>query len=72
MSFHETFQASEEDEEQDDELDKRDLLGEMLIAAISCKERGAKHPLTQDVALQLMHMNKDQTMSPARPNKYQI
>ncbi|QRF90611.1 conjugative transfer ATPase [Alcaligenes faecalis] len=97
VSFHETFQAREEDEEQDDELDKRDLLGEMLIAAIlmitggeadevaqmsradrylvsraiimaaiSCKERGAKHPLTQDVALQLMHMNKDQTMSPAR------
>lgn len=80
-----------------DEMDKRDLLGEMLIAAImmitggekdevarmgradrylvsraiilaamACKKRGDKHPLTQDVALQLMHMNQDKTMSSAR------
>lgn len=91
-------QAGASDEEDDSTvLEKRDLLGEMMIAAImmitggekeevarmsradrylvsraiiraamTCKRDGAKHPLTQDVALQLMHMHQDATLSPAR------
>lgn len=86
------------DEPEDDEsTDKRDLLGEMLIAAImmitggekseteqlrradrylisraiiratiKSAERQALHPLTQDVALELMAMHEDPTLSPHR------
>ncbi|RMX08147.1 conjugative transfer ATPase [Corticibacter populi] len=86
-----------EDDEDDSELQKRDLLGEMLIAAImmitggetaevarmgradrylistaiiraamQCRDEGRAHPLAQDVALQLMGMNKDPSLSAVR------
>ena len=38
----------------------------IIRASMKCKKDGAKHPLTQDVALQLMHMNQDATLSAAR------
>lgn len=90
--------ASGDEADADDEgTDKRDLLGEMLIAAImmitggeqqevermSRADRylitnaiiraatrsaaeGRKHPLTHDVAIDLMGMHADATLSPAR------
>lgn len=91
----ETF--DEEDGSEDEENDKRDWLGEMLIsalmmitggeaneiarmgradrylvsraiikAAVQAKKLGQKHPLTQDVALQLTDMVRDQSLSPSR------
>lgn len=83
--------------EDDDAEERRDILGEMLIAAIMmitggerveteqmrradrylvtraiikaavrCAKEGKKHPLTQDVALELMAMNTDPTLSSNR------
>ena len=84
-------------DDDDDATDKRDLLGEMLIAAVmmitggedqevkrmSRADRylvtnaiiraanksfaeGRKHPLTHDVAIELMGMHSEGTLSPAR------
>lgn len=89
--------ATDDAEDDKDEEEKRDILGEMLIAAIMmitggekaetdqlrradrylvtraiikaalrCAKEGKKHPLTQDVALELMAMNNDATLSPNR------
>jgi conjugative transfer ATPase len=85
------------DDSDDEGTDKRDLLGEMLIAAIMMitggesqevermsradrylvtnaiiraatrsQAEGRKHPLTHDVAIALMGMHADGTLSPAR------
>ena len=87
----------EGDDEDDDTLEKRDILGEMLIAAImmitggekaeteqlrradrylitraiiraaiASAQKQQKHPLTQDVAVELMAMHSDPTLSPSR------
>ncbi|GKS92638.1 conjugative transfer ATPase [Acidovorax sp. SUPP2539] len=85
-------------QDQDDEgTERRDLLGEMLIAAIMmvtggekqevarmgradrylvsraiirasvrCRKEGRTHPLTQDVAIELMGMHRDETLSGPR------
>ena len=92
--------AADEADADDEGTDKRDLLGEMLIAAImmitggeqqevermSRADRylitnaiiraatrsaadGRKHPLTHDVAIALMGMHADATLSPARQTR---
>ena len=92
-----SVQDADDDSQDDADMQKRDLLGEMMVAAImmitggekeevakmsradrylvsraiiraaiQCRKRGAAHALTQDVALELMHMNADATLSPAR------
>lgn len=84
----------------DEATEKRDLLGEMLIAAVMmitggeadeiarmgradrylvsraiiraaqrCKREGRPHPLTQDVAIELMGMAGDASLSPARQQR---
>ena len=86
-----------EAEQEEDVNEKRDLLGEMMIAAIlmitggekeevaklgradrylvstaiiraaiNCKKNGKTHPLSRDIALQLMGLSKDASLSPAR------
>jgi len=89
--------AQSEEDEDDAAVEKRDLLGEMLIAAmmmitggepdevarmgradrylitraiiraaLRCKQQGRPHPLTHDVAIELMGMNQDATLSAPR------
>jgi conjugative transfer ATPase len=90
----------EDGDEPDDAGEKRDLLGEMLIAALMMitggeqreearmsradrylitkaiilaamrsRQAGRPHPLTQDVAQQLMDMQADRTLSPSRQQR---
>jgi len=92
--------AEDGDQEEDEAEEKRDLLGEMLIAAImmitggesreearmsradrylitraiiraavKAKAEGRPHPLTQDIALQLMDMQKDSALSATRQQR---
>jgi len=92
-----TLMPDSDDADDEDSPEKRDLLGEMLIAAImmitggekveteqlrradrylisqaiiratiKSAERQAQHPLTQDVALELMAMHDDPTLSAHR------
>ncbi|WP_374684721.1 conjugative transfer ATPase [Variovorax sp. ZS18.2.2] len=89
-----------QDGDDDEGSEKRDLLGEMLIAAImmitgsearevsrlsradrylitraiiraavNAKSQGKAHPLTHDVAIELMSMHKDPTLSLARQSR---
>lgn len=89
-----------DDDDDDGDGEKRDLLGEMLIAAIMmitggepdevarmsradrylvsrailraavrCKNEGRQHPLTQDVAIELMGMQQDAALSAARQER---
>lgn len=88
------------EQEDDDGTEKRDLLGEMLIAAVmmitggeeqevqrmsradrylvtnaiiraatKSMAEGRKHPLTHDVAIELMGMHSEGTLSPARQTR---
>lgn len=90
-------EAMPETEDGDEEDEKRDYLGEMLISsimmitggedaevkrmtradrylvtraiirsAIRVANEGRPHPLTQDVAIELMDMNRDESLSPHR------
>ena len=89
-----------DDDDDDEATAKRDLIGEMLIAAIMMitggesaevarmsradrylisraiikaalrtRREGRPHPLSQDVAIELMAMQKDDTLSPARQSR---
>lgn len=93
-------QAGSQVDDDEEGTDKRDLLGEMLIAAVMMitggedqevarmsradrylvsnaiiraamrsRQEGRKHPLTHDVAIELMRMNADSTLSPLRQQR---
>ena len=96
----EAAQAAAQIDDDEEGTDKRDLLGEMLIAAVMMitggedqevarmsradrylvsnaiiraamrsRQEGRKHPLTHDVAIELMRMNADSTLSPLRQQR---
>ncbi|MFN3493640.1 MAG: conjugative transfer ATPase [Hydrogenophaga sp.] len=96
----EAAQAGAQIDDDEEGTDKRDLLGEMLIAAVMMitggedqevarmsradrylvsnaiiraamrsRQEGRKHPLTHDVAIELMRMNADSTLSPVRQQR---